>query len=85
MATVIIRYWAGARDAAGVESEEFEAATVADALRQAEERRGADPEFRRVIGLCSFLLDGARLGAEGRTRPLTGGVELEALPPFAGG
>ncbi|WOQ16245.1 MoaD/ThiS family protein [Raineyella sp. W15-4] len=85
MATVTIRYWAGARDAAGVESEEFEAGTVADALRQAEARRGGAAEFGRVLGLCSFLLDGRRLGAEDRTRPLAGGVELEALPPFAGG
>ncbi|QGF23973.1 MoaD/ThiS family protein [Raineyella fluvialis] len=85
MATITIRYWAGAREAAGVAAEEFDAPTVDDALRQAGTARGGDAEFTRVIGLCSFLLDGRRLGVEDRTRPLTGAVELEALPPFAGG
>ncbi|MEA5155162.1 MoaD/ThiS family protein [Raineyella sp.] len=85
MARVTIRYWAGAREAAGVDVETFEAATVEDAIALAEHGRGGDAEFARVLGLCSFLLDGRRVGPADRTRPLTDDVELEALPPFAGG
>ncbi|WP_092606127.1 MoaD/ThiS family protein [Raineyella antarctica] len=85
MATITIRYWAGARDAAGVETDVVEAPTVAAALDRAAAARPGDAEYARVIGLCSFLVDGRRLGDADRTRPLTGPVELEALPPFAGG
>lgn len=85
MATITIRYWAGARDAAGVETDIVEAPTVAEALRRAAGERPGDTEYARVLGLCSFLVDGRRLGEADRTRPLTGPVEVEALPPFAGG
>lgn len=85
MPTVTIRYWAGARDAAGVDTDVVEAATVAEALAIAAADRPGDTEYARVLGLCSFLLDGRRLGGEARTAPLAGPVEVEALPPFAGG
>lgn len=85
MATVTIRYWAGARDAAGTETDVVEAASVAEALASAAADRPGDAEYARVMGLCSFLVDGRRLGEQDRTRPLTGPVEVEALPPFAGG
>lgn len=85
MPTVTIRYWAGARDAAGVETDVVEAASVAEALAAAAADRAGDAEYARVMGLCSFLLDGRRLGDQGRTAPLDGPVEVEALPPFAGG
>ncbi len=85
MSTVTIRYWAGARDAAGVDIDVVEAPSVAEALSGAAARRLGDAEYARVLGLCTFLLDGRRLGAEARTAPLTGPVEVEALPPFAGG
>ena len=85
MATVTIRYWAGARDAAGTETDVVDAPSVAEALARAAADRPGDAEYARVIGLCSFLVDGRRLGDRDRTRPLTGPVEIEALPPFAGG
>ncbi len=85
MARVTIRYWAGARDAAGVDAEGYDAGTVDEALGLARRRRAGDAEFARVLGLCSFLLDGRRVGPADRARPLAGDVELEALPPFAGG
>lgn len=85
MPTVTIRYWAGARDAAGVETDLVEATTVAEALAGAAAGRPGDAEYTRVLGLCSFLVDGRRLSEQARIAPLTGPVEVEALPPFAGG
>jgi molybdopterin synthase sulfur carrier subunit len=79
-----IRYWAAAREAAGVPEEPYEAATLAEALEKARSTR--DLEFRRVLSRSSFLVDGAPVG----TRPHEA-VELpedgvvEVLPPFAGG
>ena len=81
MATILIRYWAGAKAAAGVESEEIEAPTVAAALSQAiGTSRG---ELARVIERSSLLLDGVVVHE--RTMTLTDGQTLEVLPPFAGG
>ena len=36
----------------------------------------------RVFTVATFLLDGSR---SGRDAPLTDGVTIEVLPPFAGG
>ncbi|HEX2313628.1 MAG TPA: MoaD/ThiS family protein [Thermomonospora sp.] len=79
-----IRYWAAARAAAGVETEPYEAATLAEALANARGGRGS--EFSRVVGRSSFLIDGDPVG----TRPhedveLREGSVIEVLPPFAGG
>jgi hypothetical protein len=41
--TVSLYYWAGAKAAAGVEGERFDAETVADALDQARRRTLTDP------------------------------------------
>ncbi|MEO5878325.1 MAG: MoaD/ThiS family protein [Streptosporangiaceae bacterium] len=79
-----IRYWAAARQAAGLPEEPYEAATLAEALEKARSTR--DPEFARVLSRSSYLVDGAPVG----TRPhacveLPDGGILEVLPPFAGG
>lgn len=81
MATILIRYWAGAKAAAGVESEEIQAATVANALALATEARGA--ELVRVIERSSLLLDGVVVHDRGMS--LKDAQILEVLPPFAGG
>ncbi|MGI8330041.1 MoaD/ThiS family protein [Actinomadura scrupuli] len=80
----VIRYWAAARSAAGVEEEPFDAATLAQALETARGTR--DAEFSRVLARSSFLIDGDPVG----TRPhdtvtLPEGATVEVLPPFAGG
>lgn len=81
MAAILIRYWAGAKAAAGVESEQIEADTVLSALGSvAGPDRG---ELRRVIERSSLLLDGVVV--HDRTLPLIDGQILEVLPPFAGG
>lgn len=81
-----IRYWAAAKAAAGVAEETYEADTLAEALAGARTRHAGRPEFPRVLGRCSFLVDSAPVG----TRPhdavaLTQGGTVEVLPPFAGG
>lgn len=83
MAVVTIRYWASVRAAAGVERDVLEAASVPEVLAEARARH-PDSEFDRVLALCSIMHDGRRV-EPGDDRPLDGYVELEALPPFAGG
>jgi len=81
MATILIRFWAGAKAAAGVESEEIQASTVSDALAQVSEAKSS--EFARVIQRSSLLLDGVVV--HDRELALANGQILEVLPPFAGG
>jgi molybdopterin converting factor small subunit len=80
----VIRYWAAARAAAGVNEEAYDAATLAQVLETV--RSARDAEFSRVIARSSFLVDGDPVG----TRPheivaLPEGATIEVLPPFAGG
>ena len=82
--TVVVRYFAAARAAAGVETEKIQLdarATVATVLAAVAEQHG--PDLARVLERCSFLLDevavrdkGAELGEDST---------LDVLPPFAGG
>jgi molybdopterin synthase sulfur carrier subunit len=80
----VLRYWAGARAAAGVESERVDALTLAEALDAA--RAGRDASFGRVLDVCSFVVDEHPVG---RTPPAEVALDPEAvvevLPPFAGG
>lgn len=85
MTNVRIRYWAGARAAAGVEREQFAAPTVTAALAAASAARAEDPAFRRVLDVSSVLVGGRRASAGDLDRMLDTDVEVEVLPPFAGG
>ena len=80
-ATVTVRYFAGARAAAGVESESREAATLAELLAQVAETHGE--ALGRVLAACSFLVDGA--STRDRSVALSPGAVVDVLPPFAGG
>jgi sulfur-carrier protein len=78
MAIVTLRYWAAAKDAAGVADEKIEASTLADALAAAVLARGEDPpispaggqagrpgnplRLRTVMARSSFLIDGQPAG-----------------------
>ena len=84
MVTISLYYWAGARAAAGVESERFDADTVAEALAAARVSR-ADPRFDRVLGASSLLVDGLAVHADDLARPRAEDTRVEVLPPFAGG
>jgi sulfur-carrier protein len=80
----VLRYWAGARAAAGTAEERLEAATLADALAQAGGRR--DARFAQVLGVCSFLVDGDPVGSRDPAEVrLVAGSVVDVLPPFAGG
>ena len=78
MPAIVVRYWAGARRAAGVEGETLEAATIAE-LRAL---LAARPDMVRISEVASFLVDGQQAGDEAA---LPAGAEVDVLPPFAGG
>lgn len=81
-----IRYWAAARDAAGVAEETHQEATLGAALEAARQRHADRPEFAQVLKRCSFLVDGQPAGARDPHQvELPAGGVLEVLPPFAGG
>ena len=79
-----LRYWAAAKEAAGVAEESVDAATLAEALTAA---RGLHSErFTTVLARCSFVVDGDPVGGRDHARV---GVRtdslVDVLPPFAGG
>lgn len=81
---VTVRYFAAARAAAGLPSEDVDVrddATVDDALDAIATRHGES--LRNVLARCSFLLDS--VAVRDRTTPLPPDAELDVLPPFAGG
>lgn len=82
--TTTIRYWAGARAAAGVADERTSARTLAEALLLARSTR--DDRFGRVLEVCSFVVDGEPVGSRDHAQVLLveGGL-VDVLPPFAGG
>jgi sulfur-carrier protein len=85
MATVTLRYWAAAKDAAGVAEQVVTADTLAGALALAGSAE-ARARLAPVLERSSFLIDGAQVGrrAAGSVQ-LTDGAVIEVLPPFAGG
>jgi molybdopterin synthase sulfur carrier subunit len=83
MATGVIRYWAAAKDAAGVAEEPFEAATLAELIGKI--TLGRD-ELARVVRRSSFLVNGDPVGRRAHdTIVFAEGAAVEVLPPFAGG
>ena len=86
MATVTIRYWAAAREAAGVAEEVLSAVTLDEALDQAVASRTPGPggeRLRGVLARASFLVNGDQ--ASRRVAALPEGAVVEVLPAFAGG
>src|SRR3954451_22201089 len=79
VAQVSVRYWAGARAAAGTDEERLVAGSTADVVAALTGRGG---ELARVVALSSLLVDG-RVVRE--SVALTEGQVVEVLPPFAGG
>ncbi|MFF5211677.1 MoaD/ThiS family protein [Streptosporangium sp. NPDC000396] len=83
MAKGMIRYWAAAKDAAGVAEEPFEAVTLAELMTNV--TLGRD-ELARVVRRSSFLVDGDPVGRRAHESIVfADGVTVEVLPPFAGG
>jgi sulfur-carrier protein len=88
MAKVTVRYWAAAKEAAGVPESTVSGRTLADALAAGLAAAGDDRAARlsQVLARSSFLIDGDPAG----TRPpesimLRDASVIEVLPPFAGG
>jgi molybdopterin synthase sulfur carrier subunit len=85
MAHVTLRYWAAAKDAAGVAEQSVAADTLASALAQA-----GEPAVREALGpvlaRSSVLVDGTQVGRQAaESVQLSDGAVIEVLPPFAGG
>jgi len=78
-AEVTIRYWASARAAAGCDIESLTGHRVGDVLEAA---AAAHPGLGAVLEVSTILLDGVAVTA---SQPLSEGITLEVLPPFAGG
>ena len=81
--TITVRYFAAARDAAGVDSNALTlktGATVDDAIN---EICGQSDKMILVLQKCSFLCDG--VAVRDRTTVLQPHQTLDVLPPFSGG
>ena len=78
---VTVNYFAAARAAAGAKTETVEAGSLAELIADVSERHG--PALAKVLGVCSFLVDGVRRSDHDAALPSGGSVDV--LPPFAGG
>lgn len=78
---VTVRYFAGARAAAGVDTETRDAGTLEELVGQIVATHGE--RLERVLTACSFLVDGRQ--TRDRTSTLEPGAVIDVLPPFAGG
>ena len=81
MSDVVVRYWAGARRAAGREEETLAAETV-PTVGGLRELLAGRPELAKIALVASFLVDGGHAGDDSSLR---GGEVVDVLPPFAGG
>jgi sulfur-carrier protein len=80
---VVVRFFAAAQAAAGVESETVRlaaGATVADLIDGLAAR---NTRLATVLTRCSYLCDGIAVRDE--TTTLRSGDTIDVLPPFAGG
>lgn len=83
-ATVRVRYFAGARAAAGIQEETVRlagGATVAALAAELGDRHG--PALTKVLTACSFLVDG--VAVRSLDTAVADGSAVDVLPPFAGG
>lgn len=78
-ARVVVKYWAGARAAAGTDEDTVVADTVGDAVTAANDLHEG---LAAVTAVSSLLVSGRTVG---RDHSLSEGDVVEVLPPFAGG
>lgn len=87
--TALVRYWAAARAAAGVDSDTVEigeGTSLESLLRVVLDLHRDRPKLAGVVAVCSVLVGDRPVGA---TNPadvlIRPGDTVELLPPFAGG
>jgi molybdopterin synthase sulfur carrier subunit len=82
--TVLVRYFASARAASGVDEEKVQLPAGSSVADLVSELRETHPEgLPRVLKAASFLLDGVAVRDRASTLPAD--AEIDVLPPFAGG
>ena len=81
MSVVTVRYFAGARAASGVDTEQLPATTLDELVGRIVDVHG--DRLARVLTACSFLVDGT--STRDRALVLAPGAVVDVLPPFAGG
>jgi molybdopterin synthase sulfur carrier subunit len=79
--SITVRYFAGARAASGVDTEQLSAATLEELVGRIVDVHG--DRLARVLTACSFLVDGT--STRDRAVALAPGTVVDVLPPFAGG
>lgn len=78
---ITVRFFAGARAAAGTTSASVEASSVDELIEALTTRYGE--RLAVVLKAASFLVDG--LACHDRQAVLPTGATVDVLPPFAGG
>jgi molybdopterin converting factor small subunit len=82
--TIEVRYFAGARAAAGRPEETLviqAGSTISDVLTTLGTRHGE--ALQRVLTAASYLVDG--VAVRDKSNVVTDRIRLDVLPPFAGG
>ncbi|MEV6845309.1 MoaD/ThiS family protein [Actinoplanes sp. NPDC051411] len=81
MSVLTVRYFAGARAAAGVSTETASAVTLDELVQSLTDQHGE--RLGVVLKAASFLIDGLACHDRGAALPV--GATVDVLPPFAGG
>jgi molybdopterin synthase sulfur carrier subunit len=76
-----VRYFAGARAAAGTKTEQVRAHDLTELAQILTDRHGE--RLGLILKAASFLVDG--LTCHDRSAPLPATATVDVLPPFAGG
>jgi molybdopterin synthase sulfur carrier subunit len=80
--TVSVRLFAAARAAAGVGEVQVDPGSLGTILRALESDY---PSLAEVLPRCSYLVDGIAVHGDPDEVMVSDGLELDVLPPFAGG
>lgn len=83
MQTLVVRYYAGAAAASGIEQETIEVPRGADITWLRAELQQRHPDLTTPLPACSLLVDGSAVTDDSQC--LDGVISLDVLPPFAGG
>ena len=84
-----MRYWASARAAAGVDSEDLEVSgpvPLSELIARVREAHAGSPRFGEVISCCAVMVgDRPVTTSDPSDVVVEPGATVEFLPPFAGG